>query len=79
MKGEEKLPVLCMVRRLARLGHVSRPTSTQRLRECGGRRGNAGRRVLIPMAEIEKEIPLFFQSLQLVTSTRRRRVEGKWQ
>ncbi len=79
MKGEVKPPVLCLVRTLARLGNVSRPMSTQLLRECGGRRVNAGRRVLIPMAEIEKKFPLLFQSLQLVTSPRRRREEGKWQ
>ncbi len=79
MKGEVKLPVLCTVRTLAGLGNASRHVATQRLRECGVRRVNAGRRVRIPMAEIEKKIPLIFQSLRLVTSTRRRREEGKWQ
>jgi hypothetical protein len=79
MKGEVKLPVLYTVRTLARLGNVSQPMSTQQLRERGGRRVNADRRVMIPMAEIERKIPLLFQSLQLVTSMRRRREEGKWQ
>jgi len=39
---------------------------------------NAGQRVLIPMAEIEKKIPLLFESLQLVASVRRRREKGMW-
>ena len=79
MKGEEQLSVLCMVRTLARLGNVNRHLATQRLRECGVRRFNVGRGVLIPMAEIEKQTPLLFQSLQRVTPTCRQREEGKWQ
>ena len=78
MKGKAKLPVLCTVRTLARLGNVSRPMATELFRECGARRVSAGRGVLIPMTEIEKKIPLLFQGLQPVRSTRRRREEGKW-
>jgi hypothetical protein len=77
MKGEEKLPVLCTARMLAGLGNASRLAATQLLRECGACRVDAGRRVLISMAEIEERIPLLFQSLQLVASMRRRREGGK--
>jgi hypothetical protein len=77
MKGDVKLPVLCTITTLARLGNVSRFTLTQLLRERGVRRMVSGQRILIPMAEIEKKIPLLFQSLQLVASMRRRREEGK--
>lgn len=78
MKGEEKLPVLCTISTLARLGNASRHTLTRLLHERGVPRVNPGPSVLIPMAEIEKKIPLLFQSFQLVTSMRRRRDEGKW-
>jgi hypothetical protein len=78
-KGEVNLPSLCTVRTLARLGNVSRPTSTQRRHEWGARRVHARRGLLIPLAEIEKEISLSFPGLQLVTSTRRQREEGNRQ
>ncbi len=77
MKGEVKLPVYCSLYALARLGNVSRHTLTSLLRERGVRRIVVGQRVLIPMAEIERKIPLLFRSLQLVASMRRRREEGK--
>jgi hypothetical protein len=79
MRGEVKLPVLCTARMLGGIGNASRLVATQLLRECGARRVDAGRRVLISMAEIEKKIPLLFQGLRLVASTRRRREGGKWQ
>ena len=78
MRGEVKLPAFCTVRTLAQLANVSPHMLRMLLRECGVRRMNAGQRVLIPMAEIEKKIPLLFESLQLVASMRRRREKGMW-
>ena len=71
MKGEVKLPVLCTTRMLAGLGNASRLAATQLLRECGASRVDAGRSVLISMAEIEQKIPLLLQGLRFVASTRR--------
>ena len=78
MRGEVKLPAFCTVRTLAQLTNVSAHMSRMLLRECGVRRMSAGRRVLIPMTEIEEKIPLLFESLQLVASVRRRREKGMW-
>lgn len=78
MKGEMKLPVLLTVRALAELGNVNVQLLRRLLRECGVRRVHAGARALIPMAEIERKIPLLFESLQLAVSMRRRRGQGKW-
>jgi hypothetical protein len=78
MKTEAKLPVLCTVRTLAKLGNVSRHMVSQLLRAFGVRRVIYGRRVLVPMAEIKKKIPLLYESLQLGVSRRRQREQGKW-
>ena len=78
MKTEARLPVLCTVRTLAKLGNVSRHMVSRLLRAFGVRRVIDGRRVLIPMAEIEKKIPLLYESLRLSAAGRRRREQGKW-
>jgi len=79
MKGEVKVPSLCTVRTLSRLGNMSRLASTQRLGECCARCVRARRGLLIPLAEIGKEIPLSSRGLPLVTSTRRQREDGNRQ
>jgi hypothetical protein len=72
-----QLPAFCTLGALAALGNVTMYMMRRLLRECGVRRVRAGRKVLIPLAEIEKKIPLLFESLQLVESMRRTGKRGK--
>ena len=60
MKGALQLPAFYTMQALAELGNATPYVLRMLLRECGVRRLRVGRKVLIPMAEIEKKIPLFF-------------------
>ena len=76
-KAEVELPLFYTMGALAHLGNVTPHVLRSLLRECGVRRVRAGRKVLIPTAELAKKVPLLFQSLQVVESLRRRREQGK--
>jgi hypothetical protein len=77
MKDTVQLPAFCTLGALAALGNVTVYMMRRLLRECGVRRVRAGRKALIPLAEIEKRIPLLFESLQLVESMRRTGKQGE--
>jgi len=75
MRGDVKLPAFYRIRALSELGNVTWFTLRKLLRECGVRRVRAGRKVLIPTAELATKVPLLYQGLQVVESARRRREE----
>ena len=77
MRGEVQLPLFYTRGALADLGNVTPHVMTSLLRECGGHRVRAGRKVLIPTAELAKKVPLLLQTLQVVESLRRRCEQGK--
>jgi len=71
-----RLPALFTVRALAELANVTEEPIGAVLREGGVRRVRAGRRMLVPLAEIQKKLPVIFDSLQLLVSRRRARERG---
>jgi len=70
---EVKLPAFLTITRLAKLGRITRYTMRQVLQQKDVHCVRAGKRLLIPMAEIEKKIPALYKTLHLLEAARRAR------